>query len=133
MHFILQHLKSKMCRNDIKVIATNSEQFISMQFRGLRFLDSYQFLSTSLEKLVYNLRQSGDEKFQHTIRRFGADPINFAKGVFCYEHMDGRHRFDETELPSKEKFYSRLMEEDISDEDYARAQEVFRRTGCRNL
>ena len=47
--------------------------------------------------------------------------------------MDGKQRFDEIELPSKDSFYSNLIEEGITDDEYARAQQVFHQTGCRNL
>ena len=68
MHFVLRHLKRSMCQNDIQVIATNLEQFISIQFQSLRFIDSCQFMNASLKKLVVNLRQSGVNKFRHTVR-----------------------------------------------------------------
>ena len=48
------------------------------------------------------------------------------KGVYPYEYMDSLERFKETKLPPKEAFYSRLTEEDISDEDYTHAQKVWR-------
>ena len=37
--------------------------------------------------------------------------------------MDNSEKFDETTLPPKEAFYSNV--EDISDEDYSRAQKVW--------
>ena len=39
--------------------------------------------------------------------------------------MDSWERFTETALPPKESFYSKLNLEDISDEDYVQAQEVW--------
>ena len=39
--------------------------------------------------------------------------------------MDSWERFDETSLPDKEAFYSKLNLEDITDEDYERAQKVW--------
>ena len=39
--------------------------------------------------------------------------------------MDKWKRFNETELPSKDKFYSTLNLEDISDDDYAHAINVW--------
>ena len=39
----------KINYEDIKVIPLNSEKFITFQIGNLRFLDSYQFLSTSLK------------------------------------------------------------------------------------
>ena len=52
------------------------------------------------------------------------------KGVYPYEYMDSWERFDETSLPDKEAFYSKLNLEDITDEDYEHAQKVF---GIKNL
>jgi hypothetical protein len=40
---------------NVNVIAMNSEKFISFDINRLRFIDSYQFMSASLEKLVNNL------------------------------------------------------------------------------
>ena len=47
------------------------------------------------------------------------------KGVYLYEYIDIWERFDETSLPYKEKFYSSLNMEDITDIDYRHAKKVF--------
>ena len=47
------------------------------------------------------------------------------KDIYSYECMDSWEKFDETTLPPKENLYSILNLEDISDEDYARAQKVW--------
>ena len=50
------------------------------------------------------------------------------KGVYPYEYMDSWEKFDETSVPPKEAYYSKLNEEGISDADYAHVQkgwEVF--------
>ena len=47
------------------------------------------------------------------------------KGLYPYECMDSREKFDETPLPSKEDFYSKLNLEDISNEDYVYVQKVW--------
>ena len=39
--------------------------------------------------------------------------------------MDNWERFNETALPNKKVFYSRLYLEDITDEDYIHAQKLF--------
>ena len=46
------------------------------------------------------------------------------KGVYPYEYMDSRVKFDETTLPAKEVFHSKLNLENISDEDYLHARKV---------
>ena len=47
--------------------------------------------------------------------------------------MDSWKRFNETELPSKDKFYSTLNLEDISDDDYAHAMNVWNTFNMSNL
>ena len=43
------------------------------------------------------------------------------KGVHPYEYMDGWKKFEETSLPPKDAFYSRLNMISISDQDYEHA------------
>ena len=71
----------------------------------------YQFCDGDLNKFVLSLR----------------------KGVYPYEYMDSWERFDETSLPDKEAFYSKLNEEDISGKDYAHGQKVWEVFEIKNL
>ena len=48
------------------------------------------------------------------------------KGIYPYEDMDNWGKFDETTFPPKKAFYSNLNLENISDEDYAHAQKVWK-------
>ena len=47
------------------------------------------------------------------------------KGVYPYEYMDGWEKFEETRLPAKDAFYSRLNMKGISDQDYEHAQQAW--------
>ena len=47
--------------------------------------------------------------------------------------MNSWKRFNETELPSKDKFYSTLNLEDISDDDYTHAINVWNTFNISNL
>jgi hypothetical protein len=49
------------------------------------------------------------------------------KGVYPYEYMDSFGRFDETKLPPKEAFDSKLNISAISDQDYEHAQRAWDR------
>ena len=69
-----------------------------------KFLNTYQFCNGDLNKFVLLLR----------------------KGVYPYEDMDSWEKFNETSLPNKKAFYSKLNEEGITDKDYARAQKVWK-------
>ena len=59
--------------------------------------------------------------------------------LFCYyeiypqEYVDSWERFNETTLPNKKAFYSKLYLEDITDEDYMHAQKVFEELKLKNL
>ena len=47
------------------------------------------------------------------------------KGVYPYEYMDGWKKLEETSLPSKDAFYSKLNMKGISDEDHEHAKQVW--------
>ena len=47
--------------------------------------------------------------------------------------MDSWEKFNETELPDKESFYSELNKEGITDEDYLHAQKVWDVFETKNL
>ena len=69
----------------------------------LSFVDSFQFLSSSLDSLVKNLNKD-DFKW-----KFDNNVLDLAKqkGFYPYEYMSHFEKFKE-QLPSKEKFYSSL-------------------------
>ncbi|KAK3721647.1 hypothetical protein QZH41_003669 [Actinostola sp. cb2023] len=48
------------------------------------------------------------------------------KGVYPYDYMNCLSKLDETALPQKEEFFSKLNDADISDEDYQHAQNVWK-------
>ena len=80
---------------------------------------------SSLEKLAGNL---SEERFIYT-REYFPDERQFnlmkAKGVYPYDYMNSFSKFDDTVLPRKEDFYSLLNDEDISDDDYNHAKDVW--------
>ena len=47
--------------------------------------------------------------------------------------MDSWEKFNETTLPNKKTFYSKLYLEDITDEDYIHAEKVFEELKLKNL
>ena len=60
----IKHITKDFATEDIVVIPTTSEKFISFQIGNLRFLDSLQFLSGSLDTLVQTLIKDGTQNFQ---------------------------------------------------------------------
>ena len=128
-HLLMQAMAR--VRGEIKCIATNTEKYISFSLGNLKFVDSMNFMKSSLDNLV-----KGNEEFPIMQRRFPEENwqrLLQKKGIYPYEYMDSFKRFGETQLPDKEKFYSSLNGKGITDEEYAHAKEVWAALGCRNL
>src|SRR2546426_4804001 len=136
-HLIIKHLQKKDVEGrQVNVIATNSEKFLAFQIGQLRFIDSLQFMNSFLSALVDIIAKEDDGKLQHTRRHFESENLfNLVrcKGVFPYEYMDSPQKFDETNLPPIEAFYSKLTDENISEDDYAHAHEVWREFDIKNM
>ena len=97
----------------------------------IRFLDSFKFTLAGLSSLVENLPR---EELKETVRFFGEKSNLMArKGVYPYEFMDGFKKFEKRQLPKQTSFFSRLMQEKVSDEDFAHAQKVWKEFDCKNM
>ena len=109
------------------------EKYISFSLGNLRFIDSFQFLLSSLDSLVSSNKP---EDFE-IMKKFETDDERRAlvlrKGVYPYEFMYSFERFNETSLPPKEAFYSILTDSGISDEDYKHAKNVWKAYECETL
>ena len=70
-----------------------------------RFANTYKFCDNDLDKFIMLLR----------------------KGVYPYEYMDEWDKLNEKVLPGKDSFYSNLTLENISETDYAHANNVFKK------
>ena len=133
-HLIMQGL-GKLKSEKISCIPNNTEKYISFSVGDLVFIDSLQFLNSSLEKLVANLSRKGEDKFRVLKKYIDTDkvPLLLRKGVYPYEYMDSFSKFEEPRFPSKDHFFSSLKDEHISDDDYQHAQRVFQSFHCRTL
>jgi len=99
--------------------------------RHLTFIDSFNFMSQSLDKLSSNL---SEDSFIDTKEE--ADEgleLMMKKGVYPYDYMDSFSRFNEKYLPKREDFYSQLYDEDISEDEYRHAHDVWDAFGLKNL
>ena len=71
-----------------------------LKIGNIVFVDSCQFLATSLDNLVKAWRKSGVDNFANTIRYFGGeDDAYFEKGCYPYECMMEETKLGKTELP----------------------------------
>ena len=116
----------------INCIPSNMEKYMAFMLgKHLNFIDSFQFMNSSLENLVSNLQK---ESFKYTLEEFQKEKLELMtrKGVYPYDWMDSFEKF-ECSLPSKDKFFSKLYEEHISDEDYEHAQKVWKTFNMKNM
>ncbi|CAB4009241.1 Gastrula zinc finger [Paramuricea clavata] len=130
-HLIMQEIgKFKM---NINVVPNNMEKYISFSLgKSLVFIDSIQFMASSLEALVNNL---SPEDFKIVGQRWQGEDFDLVrqKGIFPYEYLDSISKLDSEGLPSKDKFYSSLYESEVKDEDYERAQKVWDHFGMKTM
>ena len=143
-HFIMQEIgaivkkhtynnkKGEEKQMNINAIPNNMEKYITFMLGNhLTFLDSFQFMSSSLEKLVSNTPR---ESLKYTSQVFEGQELDLMarKGVYPYDYMDSFNKFNE-KLPPKEEFYSILNDEHTSDEDYQHAQNVWNVFSIKNM
>ena len=143
-HFIMQEIgaivKKHTYKNkkgeekhiNINAIPNNMEKYMAFMLGNhLTFLDSFQFMSSSLERLVGNIPR---ESLKYTSQKFKGKKLDLIvrKGVYPYDYMDSFNKFNE-KLPPKEEFHSTLNNENISDEDYQHAQHVWNTFSLKNM
>jgi len=100
-HFVIKHFKKEYMErkkadgksptyDDVVLTPLNIEKYVMFQVGKLRFLDSFQFMSTSLENLVSPLLKCGREKIVNTTQHLRNDDLVFAKSVYPYSYMTSR-------------------------------------------
>ena len=143
-HFIMQEIgeivkkhtytnkKGEKCQMNINAIPNNMEKYMAFMLGNhLTFIDSFQFMGSSLEKLVSNIPR---ESLKYTSEIFEGEELDLMvrKGVYPYDFMDSFDKFNE-QLPSKEDFFSILNNEHISDEDYQHVKNVWNSFEIKNM
>ena len=159
-HLFIKNLASRVSGERISVIPNNEQKYISYtkeslvdiikgeeiieedvkvkiekdkkNFFKLRFVDSLKFLGCSLSTLANNLPK---DKFYNLEDRFSGKLLELAKrkGVFPYDWFNTKEKLDHESLPSFEDFYSLLLGEGISRDEYEFALEVWKEFGCKNF
>ena len=137
-HFIIQQIgdiakkhaytnrKGEKQDLNINAIPNNMEKYMAFMLGNhLTFIDSFQFMSSSLDKLVSNLLK---DDLIYTSQVFKGKRLNLMsqKGVYPYDFMDSFEKFNQTELPTKDQFYSILNDQHITDDEYDHAKKVWK-------
>ena len=112
-----QHLK-------INATPNNMEKYMAFMLGDhLTFADTFQFMSSSLDKLASNLPK---EAFKYASEEFVGKKFNLMsqKGVYPYDFLDCFEKFNLTKLSTKEQFYSILNDQHITNDEYEHAKKV---------
>ena len=141
-HLFIKKLGSPNKNENIDCIPNNEEKYISFsktiktgQYTNKKgevkdktfkivFKDSLKFMSSSLGALVNNLPK---DAFKNLLKYFTPKQAEILKqkGFYPYEYMDSIEKFNNTKLPPREAFYSKLSGRGIKEKDYNHAWNVW--------
>ena len=131
-HHLMEKL-GKYKEKRITCIANNNERYITFGLSGLQFIDSFQFMGASLEKLVSNLNNEEFNFLHKFVDGEVKQQLLLRKGVYPYDYVDGPEKLQEQQLPNQDQFYSKLNDEGISDENYNHTLKVWENFGCQTM
>ena len=134
------------------IIAKNKEDYISFSIKvevsryidkngierpkeiELRFIDSFKFMSSSLDSLINNLAHRGNYHF------FGFEEYSenqykllTKKGTYPYKCMTNWNKFKEMKLPLGEASYSKHNMLGVNEEDYEHVNRTWKEFGLKDL
>ena len=126
--------------NEVYLIPKSMEKYTSVSTEKFKFIDSFQHLPQSMEKLASNLKKDGNHNLKplkdYVDASWGGDTNKFElltrKGVYPYSYMSNESRMNEG-LPSKDKFFNDLNGEKCSVKDYQHVNDMWQEFGMQNL
>ena len=144
-HQLIKHGLGKFKHWQLNVIPQTKEKYMNITARipvdkskdgkilyfNVTFLDSFQFMSSSLASLVNNLESL---PFTDVLQREYPNLTNNIikrKGVFPYTYFDSLDKLKETSLPAREAFRNDLNGKECSEEDYNFAQRAWQEFDCK--
>ena len=138
-HFIIKNLKSDDIMRKISVIPQSYEKYKSIMIDNVKFLDSCQFLSGSLDQLTKNLLNSNYDFpiVRQVFQKYIDDPefknLLFRKSIYCFDYMDSFEKFNNKQLPDYKEFFSTLTQKNVSIEEYEMAQLIWNKFGFKSM
>lgn len=116
---------------EIKIIPQTKEKYLTLTKYlitddphcsiQIKFLDSFQFLNSSLDNLSQTLSA---KDFKHLYQEFkNEDQFNLMrkKNIYPYDYVDSWSKYDDKSLPDRKEFFNSLTQEDISNDEYFQA------------
>ena len=141
-HLFIKKIGSSNKKENVDCIPNNEEKYISFsktivtgQYTNKKgeikdktfkivFKDSLKFMSSSLGALVNNLPK---DAFKNLLKYFTPKQAEILKQkrFYPYEYMNSEEKFNDTKLPPREAFYSKLSGRGIKEKDYKHAWNVW--------
>ena len=144
-HFIIKACAELDQKVNVRVIGTSTEKFFAIYVgKHLMFLDSNNFFTSSLDKVVSSMKKETDfpltRMFINTDERFSqiedknhvADLL-IRKGIYPYDYISDLSKYTETSLPPPEAFEDTLKREQISEQDYQDALTVWKELDVKDM
>ena len=103
---------------------TNKKGEVKDKTFDIVFKDSLKFMSSSLGALVNNLPKDAFINLNKYYTPEEAEILK-QKGFYPYEYMNSEEKFNDTKLPPREVFYSKLSGRGITEKDYKHACNVW--------
>ncbi|XP_069161320.1 uncharacterized protein [Procambarus clarkii] len=124
--------------SEIDILAKDGFKFMKVDVNNLRFLDSLALLNGSLGRIAKDHIDSGKPTtftlaMLKGVNKAAIPKLLTGKQSFCYDYLSSMSVLDEPQLPSRDKFYNTLKDEELSETDYKQALEIFDLAKCRNI
>jgi len=117
---------------ELSCIPNSSEKYACFSMNNIQFLDSYQFMACSLDKLVEGL-----DDFSITEKEYEKYNIPLShlrkKGHFPYEWFTSEDCLKKTRLPDIEDFYSKLSDKGLTKTEYKKANDDWEFLECKTF
>ena len=123
--FFKRLVDSKKDKVKFKIFPKTNEQYILVKYGCIRFIDSYRFLSESLDKLVENL---DEDNFEILKKKF-ADKWQLLnkKLAYPYEYFNSIEDYQKpVDNLKKEDFFSKLKNNYPDDEEIERTKQIIK-------
>ena len=121
---IFKELNKFNCK--ISVIPNGLENYMSSTLiNNIAFIDSILFMKSIIEKLVKNV---GSKDFKYFSEVFSGEQLKLVKEkrIYPYEYFTSFKKFEETNVPDIDGFFSSLKDCEISEKKYQRACNVWK-------
>ncbi|XP_045600643.2 uncharacterized protein [Procambarus clarkii] len=134
---ILNEIK-KRPKMKIDILAMDGFKFTNVGVNTLLFLDSLALLNGSLGRIAKDHIDSGKPTtftlaMLQGVNKAAIPKLLNGKQAFCYDYLSSMSVLDEPRLPSRDKFYNTLKDEELSEKEYKQALEIFDLAQCHNI